>query len=433
MEADLSGIGGIFILLLLGGLFSLTEASLNAVNISRLRALSEEEKRRYRRVLYAIEKNRAYELRLDTIFFNILAGFSGGFYLAPALKPLFTVRTSAAGVLAYLSALMAVSLCSFVFSGVLPGKLALSAPETIALRTLPLTGIPSIPLRPLILFSGFISRGILGLFHIRAAADTGITEDELRTALMEGEKSGIVETEERSMVEGVFYLGDRPMGTFITHRSEIEWLNIDADPAEIRALVLRRPEQRFFPVVRDSPDQIIGVAAARDILAALLEEAWPGLQAVMKEPVFVPETMSALKAFDAFKRNDSNYLLVMDEYGGFTGVLSLLDLVEEIVGELSATEAEEDAIVKQEDGSYLVDGNVNIDDIARLLSLPGLVDEHQDYHTLAGFILNLTGEIPGTGASIDFKGYAFKIVDMDGNRIDKVQICPPAENRKPAP
>jgi putative hemolysin len=429
MEADLSGIVSIFILLLMGGLCSLTEASLGAISISRLRSLSEEDKKRYRRVLKAVEKNHAYELRLCVIFFNIAAGFSGGFYLSHAFKPFFTAWPPAVGLFVYPGALILVSLCSFIFSGILPRKPSFSASETIALRLLPLTGILSLPLRPLILFSGFVSQGVLGFFRIRAAEDAGMTEDELRTALREGEKSGIVETEERSMVEGVFYLGDRPVGTFMTHRSEIEWLNIDADLVKIRALLLKCREQRFFPVVQDSLDQIIGIAAAKDILAALLEEEWPGMRAIMKEPVFVPETMSALKAFNAFKRSDVNYLLVMDEYGGFTGVLSLLDLVEEIVGELSTPEAEEDAIVKLEDGSYLVDGSVNIDDIAEMLSLPSLVNEHQDYHTLAGFILNLTGEIPRTGANIGYEGYTFKIVDMDGNRIDKVQIYLPSEKQ----
>jgi putative hemolysin len=144
----------------------------------------------------------------------------------------------------------------------------------------------------------------------------------------------------------------------------------------------------------------------------------------MSPPHFVPETMSSLRAFEAFKRGESNFLLVIDEYGGFAGVLSVRDLIEEIVGELSAKTAEDDDILAQDDGSYLVDGGVNIDDIAKILPIAGFPGSPQEYHTLAGFILELSGEIPRTGAVFDWNGYRFKVVDMDGNRIDKILIEP---------
>jgi putative hemolysin len=242
---------------------------------------------------------------------------------------------------------------------------------------------------------------------------------------MEGEKSGIVESEERTMVEGVFYLGDRPVGTFMTHRSEIEWLDINADREKVKTAALAFRDQRYFPVAAGTLDEVAGVVSVQDILLALLEEPWRGLKAITRPPRFVPETMSALKAFEAFKKGEADVLFVMDEYGGFSGVLSVQDLFEEIVGELSAPAREEEAILKQEDGSYLVDGSVNIDEIAELLGREDLPGEHQEYHTLAGFILELAGEIPRTGASFPWQGFRFKILDMDGNRIDKVLIFPP--------
>jgi putative hemolysin len=255
-----------------------------------------------------------------------------------------------------------------------------------------------------------------------------MTEDELRLALMEGEKSGIVESKERTMVEGVFYLGDRPVETFMIHRSEIFWLDVNADPETVRAEVIKNRDQGYFPVADGALDGIIGVAYMEDILLALLEGSWKGLRAVMREPRFVPETMSALKAFEAFRERNEEYIFVMDEYGGFAGSLSVRDLVEGIVGQLSPTAPEEAAILPQEDGTWLVDGSVNIDELARTISLSSLVDEHRnghpEYHTLAGFILELAGEIPKTGANFDYRGFRFKIVDMDGNRIDKVMIYP---------
>jgi putative hemolysin len=169
-------------------------------------------------------------------------------------------------------------------------------------------------------------------------------------------------------------------------------------------------------------DNVIGVVSVEAILIALAAGLQPDLKTIMKPPHFVPETMSALKVFESFKKGDVDFLLVMDEYSGLAGVLSLNDLVEEIVGALSVHTQEVEKIVKQADGSFLVDGSVNIDEIAEMLSLSSLVDEHQEYHTLAGFILRLAGEIPRTGAVFDYKGFIFKVADMDGNRIDKVEI-----------
>ncbi|MDR1956940.1 MAG: CBS domain-containing protein [Treponema sp.] len=144
----------------------------------------------------------------------------------------------------------------------------------------------------------------------------------------------------------------------------------------------------------------------------------------MKRPVFVPETLPALKAFEAFKRGDTDFLLVMDEYGGFSGVLSVRDLIEEIVGQLSPPVPAEEAILPQEDGAYLVDGSVNIDEVAETLAFDRLLGEHQEYHTLAGFILSLAEEIPQAGDGFDYHGYRFTIAAMDGNRIHKVLIYP---------
>ena len=257
----------------------------------------------------------------------------------------------------------------------------------------------------------------------------GITEAELRNALHEGEKSGLMESKERTMVEGVFYLGDKPVSAFMTHRSEILWLDIDATAEEARIAAENAVRQLYLPVVCGDLDDVVGMVSVRDVLKTLLsysgsQDPWPGLKSIMRSPYFIPETMSALKAFEAFKKADAYNLFVMDEYGGFAGVLTILNLIEEIVGELSASSAQDETIKKHEDGSWLADGSISIDDAARELGLNSLGAEHPEYHTLAGFILELAGEIPRPGACFENNGYRFKIVEMDGNRIDKILISP---------
>jgi CBS domain containing-hemolysin-like protein len=263
----------------------------------------------------------------------------------------------------------------------------------------------------------------------------------MENALEEGEKNGVMERRERSMVEGVLYLGDRPVSAFMTHRSEIEWLDIGAGPGEAREKALARRAQGFFPVIRDTQDNIAGVVSVEDILAALTGgEGWKGLASFMKKPRFIPETLSALKAIEtfnrAFSREEDCFLCVMDEYGGFAGSLRLRDLIEEIVGELGSA-ASEDPVIAQKDGTWLADGSVSLDELAEVPGLEALGEpppQKGDYHTLAGFILKLAGEIPKTGESFTWESrinedsrirkesFRFQVLDLDGNRIDKVLI-----------
>ena len=249
-----------------------------------------------------------------------------------------------------------------------------------------------------------------------------MTEEQLRTALIEGEKSGIVESNERTMVEGVFYLGDRPVKAFMKHRSEIIWFDINEDPESISSRALENRIQRFFPVTDGKPDEIIGAVYLDDILIDKLIGPSKGLRAIMREAYFVPQTMPALKAFESFKKANAGYIFVMDEYGGFSGMLSIKDLMEEIVGELADSHNETEPIVIQDSTSWLADGGTSIDDIGKVLSLPDLAKEHPNYHTLAGFILSLAGVLPHNGDSFTYKDFSFTITAMDGNRIDKVVV-----------
>jgi putative hemolysin len=199
---------------------------------------------------------------------------------------------------------------------------------------------------------------------------------------------------------------------------------MDADPDLLRETVENTGAQRYFPVAAGELDEVSGIVSVEDILLALLRGPWPGLKTLMRPPDFVPETMPALKSFEAFKKSETGCLFVMDEYGGFAGMLTVENLIEEIVGQLSAGEGEKEEIMIQEDGTWLADGSLNIDSAAEALSLSSLNVEggHSEYHTLAGFILNLAGEIPKTGARFDYHGFRFTVVDMDGNRIDKLLI-----------
>jgi len=301
---------------------------------------------------------------------------------------------------------------------------ARSAPESVAAALIAPARVFALPLLPFFHAARSLAGRVGRIFPPKADRE-GMTEDELRRALIEGEKSGIVESKESAMVEGVFYLGDRPLGVFMTHRSEVQWLDINAPAADICAKVLESGTQRCFPVADGALDAIIGATYREDVLLDIVSEGRgggpKGLRAIMRKASFAPETMPALKAFESFRRGEADFLFVMDEYGGFAGMVSARALMEEIVGKLAAPAGGDGKATRKEDGSWVASGGLNIDDTAELLSLPGLAGSG-DYHTLAGLVLSLAGELPCAGDSFRHRGHRFTVLEMDGKRIDKVGI-----------
>ncbi|MCL2609811.1 MAG: hemolysin family protein [Treponema sp.] len=362
---------------------------------------------KYRRVLRAVEAPAGHLAVCGfwTCLLRVLAvagglsGISGGWPFA----------LCAAGVVLLVLAL------DHLASG-----LARHTPESIVGALLPSITVLGLPLRPFL----FLARRAADLFR-RAfppkSPGGDRAEDALRLALLECEKSGVVESRERAMVEGVFYLGDRPIGVFMTHRSEVQWLDVGMPAAEVRAKVLEHRGQRCFPVADGTLDVIVGAAFPEDVILDTAEGRPFDLGRVTRPASFVPETMPALKAFEAFRAGGGNFLFVMDEYGGFAGMVSDRQLMEEIVGALAFSDPEEPPGVPGEDGSLSVAGSLNIDDVAEMLSLPELAASG-DFHTLAGFLLSLAGELPKTGDSLAYRHYRFTVLEMDGHRIDRVGI-----------
>ena len=419
-----------FILIILSGVFSLFDSALSLCRRSRL---EKESSKRFKALLKTFDNPRGILIscRIWSNTFRVIAVFFAAAVIHVFLPVLDMIdfysnhfKHDLLLLVILIIYILALGIFITLLGDTLPRLLSHTKPEKIAVTMLPLMKILSfvmIPITfPAVKFASFFNTKVRPEID-----DKGITEeelqDELRNTLIEGEKSGVVESGERNMVEGVFYLGDRSVGTFMTHRSEIEWLDINMPYEEIKNKAIEFREQRCFPVVNASPDEIIGAVFLEDIILDCSNDAPAGLRAIMKKAQFVPETMPAIKTFESFKQGQSNFLFVMDEYGGLSGIISITALVEEIVGELSIPVANEDPpLLLQEDGTYLADGALNIDDAAKALSLT--LEEECDFHTLAGLVLHLAGVLPHVGDSYDYQGYNFKVVDKDGNRIDKLLI-----------
>jgi len=410
----------LILLIILSGVFTLFDSSLNLCRRSRL---EKENEKKYKSVLKTFDNPRRILLasRMWNNIFRVFLTCCAAF-LCLHYSVILQLRYSYA-VIVFMVCLVIFGIIITLLCDTLPRMLSHTKPEKITAALLPVIKIFSVFMLPFALpvvkFVQFFNKKVRPEID-----DSGITEeelqDELRNTLIEGEKSGVVESGERGMVEGVFYLGDRSVGAFMTHRSEIQWLDINSPYEEIKNKAIEFKDQRCFPVVNASPDEIIGAVYVEDIILDYSNEKRAGLRAIMKKAQFVPETMPAIKAFESFKQSQSNFLFVMDEYGGLSGIISITALVEEIVGELSVPVAEDPPLLLQEDGTYLADGTLNIDDAAKELSLT--ISEECDYHTLAGLVLHLAEELPHVGDSFNYQGYNFKVVDKDGNRIDKLLI-----------
>ncbi|MCL2211817.1 MAG: hemolysin family protein [Treponema sp.] len=403
---------------IISGVFTLF---ISAVVLSRKSRLEKEQSKKYKSVLKILDNPNKILLacRIWRIIFWVLASFCVVIFWA--FSSLFTQKMYFWIMLA-LELFILCLIIALIGEG-LPKLLSHTKPEKAAAFLLPVMKILSIPLLPFVLpalkFASFFNKTVHPEIDGSAITEEEL-QNELRNTLIEGEKSGVVESRERDMVEGVFYLGDRSVGAFMTHRSEIQWLDINLPYEEINAKVIEHREQRCFPVVNANPDEIIGAVYLEDIIIDCGQEKPLGLRSIMKKAQFVPETMPAIKAFESFKHGQSNFLFVMDEYGGLSGIISITALVEEIVGELSTPVVNEEPLLKQEDGTWLADGTLNIDDAAKGLSIT--ISEEGDFHTLAGLVLHIAGELPKVGDSFEYQGYKFKVVDKDGNRIDKLLI-----------
>jgi putative hemolysin len=419
----------IAVLILASGFFSLFAKALKAARKSRLQIEGDEAEKRggsrgqrrarsFRRTLEAVENPDKHlaAARIWIIALSTLAAVLSGLNIE-RLTHIFAAMPIPLAVAACTAALAFLML---LFGEILPGCIARLAPENIAVAIFPLFKTLTLPMRPLFFLAKVIVCRLRLVLPLKSKQAT-MTEGELRLALMEGEKSGIVESKERTMVEGVFYLGDKPLGVFMTHRFEIQWLDINAPQDSIREKVLEFRSQRCFPVADGTLDAIIGAAYLEDIILDIASGKPAGLRAIMKKALFAPQTIPALKAFETFRKGEADFLFVMDEYGGFAGMASVHKLMEEIVGELTSPVHKEEEAVRQTDGSWLVDGSLNSDDAANLLSLPGLAAS-SDYHTIAGFVLSLAGELPCAGDSFVYSGCRFTVAGMDGNRIDKILI-----------
>jgi putative hemolysin len=270
---------------------------------------------------------------------------------------------------------------------------------------------------PFVKLLSFSTEGILKLLGVKESMEPPVTEEEIHLLIDQGTQAGVFQEAEQDMVEGIFSLGDSRVYSLMTPRTDLVWLDITDSIEEIRQKIADCPYSRF-PVRQDSLETIVGIVKSRDLLVESLSGKDIDLKSLLKPAHFIPETMFASRALELFKEKSTELLLVVDEFGGLQGLLTINDILEEIVG---AMEFEEPQATQRQDGSWLLDGMLEVDEFKELFDFKVLPHE-DEYETLSGFVMTSLGRVPQAAENFEWNGYRFEVMDMDGRRVDKVLV-----------
>jgi putative hemolysin len=321
------------------------------------------------------------------------------------------------GVIGLLIGVLPVTYLSLVLGELVPKRLALRHPEAISSTVAGPMIFFSRLFHPIVRFLSFSTESVLRLMGVKPSVEPPVTEEEIQLLIDQGTQAGVFEESEQDMVQGVFSLGEQRVYSLMTPRTEIVWLDIEDTIEEIRTKIAENDVSRF-PVRQDTLDVILGIVKARDLLLASLSGEPIKLKDILKPAFYIPETMAADKALEIFKEKGTEMLLVIDEFGGLQGLLTVNDIIEEIVGQI---ELEEPQATQRQDGSWLLDGMLEVDEFKEIFNLPILPHE-DEYETLSGFVMLSLGRVPQTADQFEWHGLRFEVIDMDGRRVDKVLV-----------
>jgi putative hemolysin len=418
----------ILVLIMVNGFFSMSEIALVSARKVRLEQSAADGDKG---AAIALQLNESISRMLSSVqigitLVGILTGALGGATLANHLTALLEkvawLKPYAGGISLTIVVLLT-TYFSLVLGELIPKRLGLSHPEKIAARVAGFMRFLAKMMNPVVnLLSASTDFG-LKLIGASSDREPAITEEEIKGLVEEGRQEGVFEETEQDMIEGVFRLNDRLINAIMTPRTEIEWLDLE-DPAQVLLDQVMHSSHSRFPVAEGSLDEVVGILNARDLLEQHLTGKPFDITALAQKPLFVPENTPASRVLELVRKSGLHEVLVIDEYGGLLGLVTLFDVLEAIVGELPAQDdSSEPEVVEREDGSFLLDGLLPIDELKDLFDLDELPDEDKvGYQTLGGFMMSQIGHIPISGQHFDFDGYTFEVMDMDAHRVDKVLV-----------
>lgn len=417
----------IFILLaliIINGLFVMSEIALVSARKSRLETMGNKGDSKAKAALHLAENPDKFlsTAQIGITLIAILTGVYSGEKFSSDLEP-FIAKIAFlkpyARTLSTVVVVIVVTFLSIVLGELVPKRIGLIRAEKIARIVAGPMNFLSLVIYPVVWLLNNITSLIFKLFNIKEAKDNAVTEDEIKAMISEGSEHGTIEEEEKVIIERVFHLGDRNITSLMTHRTEIVWFDVD-DTVQTFSEKYEQINHSTYPVCDKTIDDIKGILYIKDVLKA---PAGTSLKDLAKPALFVPENNSAYKVLEKIKQTKIHSCFIVNEYGTLEGMLTLNDILEAIVGDVPQTGQEEYQIINRGDGSYLVDAQITFYDFLSHFEKTEWMNEgERDFDTIAGFVLNKLERIPVTGEKFEWRGFEFEIVDMDGQRIDKILV-----------
>jgi putative hemolysin len=424
-------------LILLNGVFAMSEMALTASRKARLQVMLEAGEHGAQTAIELHDKPTKWlsTVQIGITSIGVLNGIVGESAFSQPLSAWLTksfpaLPEGAASISATGLVVVIITFLTIIFGELVPKRIGQLYPETIArLAATPMNWL-STATRPFVALLTICTEATLRVLGVRGDLNRSVTEEEIAASLEEGVDAGVIELQEHQMVRNVFRLDERQVGSMMIPRAEITWLDAEETLPETLARMAEHQHTRY-PVCRGDWTDVVGVLAAQSLLPALAQGGTPQIADYVKPPVFVPETLTGMELLEHFKGSDAELVFVVDEYGEVQGAITVRDVLEAITGEFTAPAADDAWAVERGDGSWLLDGLIPVPEMKDRLNLKALPEEDRGrYNTLAGMIMLLLGRLPNTADSVDWDGWRFEVVDMDGKRIDKVMVVPIAENQE---
>jgi putative hemolysin len=413
-------------LILLNGIFAMSEMALTASRKARLQVMVESGDQGARTALELHDNPTKFlsVVQIGITSIGVLNGIVGeAAFSQPFARWLgisFEWSERVSSISATAMVVMVITFLTIIFGELVPKRLGQMYPEGVARVVAPPMEWLSWIARPFVLLLSFCTEGTLRLMGIKGRPDRSVTEEEIAASLEEGVDAGVIEAQEHQMVRNVFRLDDRQVGSMMIPRTEINWLDAQASPEHV-IHVLGETEHSRYPVCKGSLDEVLGVVTAQSLLHQTMQGKPLNLVGKLLPAVFVPETLSGMELLDHFKALGTQLVFVVDEYGEVQGMITVRDVLEAITGEFSSESQEDSWAVQREDGSWLFDGLIPVPECKDRLGLRDLPEEDKGrYNTLAGMVMLLLGRLPEVTDTVQWEEWRFEVVDLDGKRVDKV-------------
>lgn len=416
----------LLLLLIANGVFAMAELSIASARKVRLQQRAEEGDAGARVALdLANEPGRFLAtVQIGITLISILTGAFGGASLGAVLGQLLGHSALLAPIseqLGIFLAIITITYLSLIIGELVPKQLALGNPERIAARIARPMARLAVLTSPAVWLLSRSTALLLRLLGSKPSTDPAVTEEEITILVEQGARAGVFQAAEREIVDRAFRLGDQRVVDLMVPRPRVTWIDVDT-PYEENLRQMALGGYTHYPVCRGDLDHVLGIVAVRELWARQVTGQSADLQATLRPALYLPETVAAYKALEQFKVSGHWIALVLDEYGGIEGLITLSDLVGDLVGDVAPV-SDAARVVRREDGSWLVDGMLPLNEFRAFIPVAELPGEELGYfQTIGGFMLAQIGRLPAAGDRISWGGHAFEVVDMDGQRVDKVLV-----------